>query len=101
MAQAPGYKKLIAWAGASIMPTPAAVGLIMETIAKKQGINLIGVDIGGATTDGFLGFYGIFLRTLSGPLGMSDRMSDVPAEAIRDRIMRGGPFSIEALGLRD
>src|SRR6267378_8076282 len=41
MAQAPGYKKLISWAGAPIMPTPAAVGLIMETIAKKQGINLI------------------------------------------------------------
>ncbi|MEP6600586.1 MAG: glutamate mutase L, partial [Nitrospirota bacterium] len=44
MAQAPGYRRLIEWAGAPIMPTPAAVGLIMETIAKKQGINLIGVD---------------------------------------------------------
>ena len=53
MAQAPGYDKLIDWAGAPIMPTPAAVGLIIETIAKKQGINVIGVDIGGATTDVF------------------------------------------------
>ncbi|HEX2055104.1 MAG TPA: glutamate mutase L, partial [Nitrospiraceae bacterium] len=49
MAQAPGYKKLIDMAGAPIMPTPAAVGLIMETIAKREHINLIGVDIGGAT----------------------------------------------------
>src|SRR3989475_6156448 len=49
MAQAPGYKKLISWAGAPIMPTPAAVGLIMEAIAQKQGFNLIGVDIGAAT----------------------------------------------------
>ena len=65
MAQAPGYKKLISWAGAPIMPTPAAVGRIMETIAQKQGINLIGVDIGGATTDVFSVFQGIFNRTVS------------------------------------
>src|SRR5439155_250915 len=45
MAQAPGYKKLIEWTGAPIMPTPAAVGLIMETIAKREHLNLIGVAI--------------------------------------------------------
>ncbi|MGH7253990.1 MAG: glutamate mutase L, partial [Nitrospiraceae bacterium] len=39
MAQAPGYKKLLEWTGAPIMPTPAAVGLIMETIAKKENLN--------------------------------------------------------------
>ncbi|NGZ11056.1 MAG: methylaspartate mutase, partial [Nitrospira sp. LK70] len=48
MQQAPGYKKLIDMAGAPIMPTPAAVGLIMEAIAKREHLNLIGVDIGGA-----------------------------------------------------
>ena len=36
MQQAPGYKKLIEMAGAPIMPTPAAVGVIMETIAKRE-----------------------------------------------------------------
>ena len=51
MQQAPGYKKLIEMAGAPIMPTPAAVGVIMETIAKREHLNLIGVDIGGPTTD--------------------------------------------------
>src|SRR2546428_12603303 len=71
MAQAPGYKKLIAWAGAPIMPTPAAVGLIMETIAKKQGINLIGVDIGGGTNGAFSVVLRIFHRTPSAHLGVS------------------------------
>ena len=65
MQQAPGYKKLIEMAGAPIMPTPAAVGVIMETIAKREGINLIGVDIGGATTDVFSVFGGLFNRTVS------------------------------------
>src|SRR5881397_1907675 len=101
MAQAPGYKKLISWAGAPIMPTPAAVGLIMETIAKKQGINLIGVDIGGATTDVFSIFHGIFNRTVSANLGMSYSISNVLAEATLDGIMRWVPFSIEEQDLRN
>ena len=58
-------------AGAPIMPTPAAVGLIMETIAKREDLNLIGVDIGGATTDVFSVFDGVFNRTVSANLGMS------------------------------
>ncbi|HEX9284979.1 MAG TPA: glutamate mutase L [Nitrospirales bacterium] len=101
MAQAPGYKKLISWAGAPIMPTPAAVGLIMETIAKKQGINLIGVDIGGATTDVFSIFQGVFNRTVSANLGMSYSISNVLAEATLDGIMRWVPFSIEEQDLRN
>lgn len=101
MAQAPGYKKLIAWAGAPIMPTPAAVGLIMETIAKKQDINLIGVDIGGATTDVFSIFQGIFNRTVSANLGMSYSISNVLAEAGLDNIMRWVPFSIDEQDLRN
>ena len=101
MAQAPGYKKLISWAGAPIMPTPAAVGLIMETIARKQGINLIGVDIGGATTDVFSVFHGIFNRTVSANLGMSYSISNVLAEATLDNIMRWVPFSIDEQDLRN
>ena len=101
MAQAPGYKKLIKWAGAPIMPTPAAVGLIMETIAKKQGINLIGVDIGGATTDVFSVFQGIFNRTVSANLGMSYSISNVLAESGLGNIMRWVPFSIEEQDLRN
>jgi uncharacterized protein (TIGR01319 family) len=101
MAQAPGYRKLIEWAGAPIMPTPAAVGLIMETIAKKQGINLIGVDIGGATTDVFSIFHGVFNRTVSANLGMSYSISNVLAESGLENIMRWVPFSIEEQDLRN
>jgi uncharacterized protein (TIGR01319 family) len=101
MAQAPGYKKLMSWAGAPIMPTPAAVGLIMETIAKREGINLIGVDIGGATTDVFSVFNGIFNRTVSANLGMSYSISNVLAETGLANIMRWVPFSIEEQSLRN
>ena len=53
MAHAPGYKKLIDWTDAPILPTPGAVGAIMQTVANQQKIQVMGVDIGGATTDVF------------------------------------------------
>ena len=95
MQQAPGYKKLIEMAGAPIMPTPAAVGLIMEAIAKREHLNLIGVDIGGATTDVFSVFDGVFNRTVSANLGMSYSVSNVLAEAGLTNIMRWVPFTID------
>src|SRR5205823_10670266 len=101
MAQAPGYKKLLEWTGAPIMPTPAAVGLIMETIAKKENLNLIGVDIGGATTDVFSVFGGVFNRTVSANLGLSYSVSNVLAESGLENIMRWVPFSIDEQDLRN
>lgn len=101
MAQAPGYKNLIEMAGAPIMPTPAAVGVIMETIAKREHLNLIGVDIGGATTDVFSVFEGVFNRTVSANLGMSYSISNVLAEAGLANIMRWVPFTIDEQTLRN
>lgn len=101
MQQAPGYKKLIEMAGAPIMPTPAAVGLIMEAIAKREHLNLIGVDIGGATTDVFSVFDGLFNRTVSANLGMSYSVSNVLAEAGLTNIMRWVPFTIDEQTLRN
>ena len=101
MAQAPGYRKLMGWTSAPIMPTPGAVGEIMQTIARQQGINVVGVDIGGATTDVFSVFDGVFNRTVSANLGMSYSVSNVLAEAGLDQIMRWVPFDIEEADLRD
>lgn len=101
MAQAPGYKKLISWAGAPIIPTPAAVGMIIETVARREGINVIGVDIGGATTDVFSVFQGIFNRTVSANLGMSYSVANVVAEAGLDNIRRWLPFAFDEQTLRN
>ena len=101
MAQAPGYKELIKMANAPIMPTPAAVGKIMQTIAKKDKINIVGVDIGGATTDVFSVFDGEFNRTVSANLGMSYSVSNVLAEAGIENINRWIPFDIDETDLRN
>jgi hypothetical protein len=77
------------------MPTPGAVGNILQTIAERQGINVVGVDIGGATTDVFSVFDRIFNRTVSANLGMSYSISNVCAEAGMPNILRWVPFDMD------
>lgn len=101
MAQAPGYKKLMSWTGAPIMPTPAAEGLIMQAIARKQQINVIGIDIGGATTNIFSVYGTVFNRTVSANLGMSYSISNVLVEAGLENILRWVPFDIDESDLRN
>ncbi len=101
MAHAPGYKKLMEMTDVPIMPTPGAVGLLVETVARKENITVIGVDIGGATTDVFSVFQGVFNRTVSANLGMSYSISNVLAETGIDNIIRWLPFEIEERDLRN
>ena len=101
MAHAPGYKNLMTMTDVPIMPTPGAVGLLVETVAKKEKIAVIGVDIGGATTDVFSVFQGVFNRTVSANLGMSYSISNVLAETGIENIMRWLPEDIEEKTLRN
>jgi uncharacterized protein (TIGR01319 family) len=113
MMQAPGYKKLMSWVGAPIMPTPAAVGNIIQTVARRRGLNIVGVDIGGATTDVFSDFAPpadpadaapgdrIFNRSVSANFGMSYSVSNVLAEAGIANILRWMPFEISESDLRN
>ena len=95
MQQAPGYKKLMTWTDAPIMPTPGAVGSLIEMIAAKEDITVVGVDIGGATTDIFSVFQGQFNRTVSANLGMSYSICNVLAEATLENVLRWVPFEID------
>ncbi len=101
MAHAPGYKTLMDMTDVPIMPTPGAVGLLVETVAKKEKISVIGVDIGGATTDVFSVFQEIFNRTVSANLGMSYSISNVLAESGIANIVRWLPMEMDERDLRN
>ncbi len=112
MKQAPGYNKLMEWTigpvngkmeQIPIMPTPAAVGNIMQAIARRHKIEVLGVDIGGATTDVFSVFTNdyIFNRTVSANLGLSYSISNVLATAGIKNILRWVPFHIDESELRN
>jgi len=73
-------------------------------------MNVIGVDIGGATTDVFSSFEvetspgveeRLFNRSVSANLGMSYSVSNVMAEAGWENVMRWVPFEVDEEFLRD
>jgi uncharacterized protein (TIGR01319 family) len=101
MSHAPGYDKLMGWTDVPIMPTPAAVGKIVETVAADRKIDVLAVDIGGATTDVFSVFRGMFNRTVSANLGMSYSICNVLLEAGIDNIVRWLPLEIDPFEVKD
>lgn len=101
MQQAPGYNKLLDWASEEVMATPNAVGKLMKSYADQENINILGVDIGGATTDVFSVFDSTYNRTVSANLGMSYSICNVLKEAGTDNIARWLPFSIDPFEVRN
>ncbi len=100
MQQAPGYPRLTSWVAADIMPTPSAVGYLVQLVAEAEQLNVLAVDIGGATTDVFSVFNGNYTRTVSANLGMSYSIQNVVKEAGIDRILRWLPFETPAEAVR-
>ncbi len=101
MQQAPGYNKLLDWASEEVMATPNAVGKLMKNYADQEGINILGVDIGGATTDVFSVFGGTYNRTVSANLGMSYSICNVLKESGTDNIGRWLPFEMDPFEMRN
>lgn len=101
MQQAPGYNKLLEWASYDVMATPNAVGKLLKSYADQEGINILGVDIGGATTDVFSVFDGIYNRTVSANLGMSYSICNVLKETGTANIARWLPFEIDPYEVRN
>ncbi len=110
MKQAPGYGKLMTWTTTPLMPTPGAVGLIMQRIADVENIQLVGVDIGGATTDVFSVFRAdqadaasekVFNRTVSANLGMSYSIFQVVADAGFENVVRWVPLDLDERDVRN
>lgn len=106
MQQAPGYSKLLDWTSEEVMATPNAVGKLLKEYAINEGINILGVDIGGATTDVFSVFKNIqdervYNRTVSANLGMSYSICNVLKETGIENIARWLPFEIDPAEVRN
>jgi len=101
MMRAPGYKTLASWAGGKIKPTPVAVGDVLTRLAKARGLDVLGVDVGGATTDVFSVISGQFFRTVSANLGMSYSLANVFAEAKVESVLRWIPWETDENSVRN
>jgi uncharacterized protein (TIGR01319 family) len=101
MSHAPGYDKLMNWTPLPIMPTPAGEGRMFQTIAEFYNENLIGVGLGGATTNVYSIYNGKFVRTVSANLGMSYSICNVLKATGIQNIMRWLPFEIDLVEVRN
>jgi len=101
MSHAPGYDNLMKWTLIPIMPTPAAEGKMFRTIAETYNANVIGVGLGGATTNVYSMYEKKFVRTVSANLGMSYSICNVLKETGTKNIIRWIPFDIEEENLRN
>jgi len=131
MSHAPGYDKLIKLTDNNIIPTPNAVGDLVKMIGENNDINIMAVDIGGATTDVFsslilkeqkrntdymdenrdanrlelspleMDIRRRYHRSVDANLGMSYSIGNVLAEAGGSNIARWLPFNSNEVELRD
>jgi len=101
MSHAPGYDKLMTWTDVDIMPTPAGEGIAIQLIADRYQRNVIGVGLGGATTNIYSIFDKRFVRSVSANLGMSYSISNVLKETGLENIMRWLPFDIDSSDVRN
>jgi uncharacterized protein (TIGR01319 family) len=101
MSHAPGYTNLMKWTPVPIMPTPAGEGAMFRSFAHSQGTNLLGVGLGGATTNVYSQYDEKFVRSVSANLGMSYSICNVMKESGLDNILRWIPFKISEAEVRD
>jgi len=94
MSHAPGYVKLMKWTTVPIMPTPAGEGLAMRLIALTYKMNVLGVGLGGATTNVYSIVEERFVRSVSANLGMSYSVTNVMKSAGIKNIVRWLPFEL-------
>ncbi len=101
MAHAPGYPELLDLTQKQIDPTPAAAGKMIQSMADQYEVNVVGVDVGGATTDVFSDIEGFFTRSVSANIGMSYSLGNVFVQAGLDNVRRWLPFEIGEEDLRN
>jgi len=95
MSHAPGYDKLMTWTPIPIMPTPAGEGTMFRVAAEVYGKQVIGVGLGGATTNIYSVYDGKFVRSVSANLGMSYSICNVLKSAGVENVTRWIPFEID------
>jgi hypothetical protein len=101
MARIPGFGGLSAWSSAAALPTARAFGYLIKYLARQYGLNVVGVDIGGATATVAGVVDGHFISVSRSDLGLSHNISHVSTEAGFENILRWLPFDMEVTEARN
>ena len=97
----PGYDKLVGWIDEPIIPTQAAIGKILYAYAVERQVNLLAVDVGGATTDVYSVYHGVFNRSLNADIGLTYGISNIMKMAGVQNVMRWIPRDVSEREVRN
>ncbi|MFB0535809.1 MAG: glutamate mutase L [Anaerolineae bacterium] len=101
MARIPGFGGLSAWSPVPILPTTRAFGYLIKYLARQYGLNVAGVDIGGATATVAGVIDGHFTSVSRSDLGLSHNIGRVSTEAGFENILRWLPFGMDVAEARN
>jgi hypothetical protein len=101
IARIPGFGGLSAWSSAAVLPTTRAFGYLIQYLARQYSLNVIGVDIGGATVTVAGVIDGHFTSVSRSDLGLSHNVARVSTEAGLESILRWLPCEMEVTEARN
>ncbi len=101
MARIPGFGSLSSWSPVPVLPSAKAFGYLMKYLARQYGLNVVGVDIGGATVTVASVVDGHFTSVSRSDLGLSHNIVRVSTEAGLRNILRWLPFDMGMAEARD
>jgi len=95
VARIPGFGGLSAWSSVAVLLTTRAFGYLIQYLARQYALNVVGVDIGGATVTVASVIDGHFTSVSRNDLGLSHNVTRVSTEAGFENILRWLPFDME------
>jgi hypothetical protein len=101
MARIPGFGGLSAWSSVAVLPTARAFGYLIQYLARQYGLNVVGVDIGGATLTVAGVIDGHFTSISRSDLGLGHNVAGISTEAGLENISRWLPFDMEVTEARN
>ena len=91
----PGYGTLAAWTPLRVLPTATAFAYTIQYLARLDGINVLGVDVGGATTTVASVLDEQADLLIRSDLGLSHSAAGILDHVPVESIVRWLPFEIE------
>jgi hypothetical protein len=97
----PGFGTLATWSSVPVIPTARSFGQTLHFLAQRDGIDVLGVNLGSATTTGAVVVAGLLDLVVRSDLGLGHHaphiLDHVPAAAV----LRWLPFALKADELAD
>ncbi|MGD9047747.1 MAG: glutamate mutase L [Anaerolineae bacterium] len=101
MERLPGFGSLASWSPVPVLPTAKAFAYAIQYLATQDGINVLGVDVGGGASSVAAVLDEKLDLTIRSDLGLSHNAARILDQVTVDSISRWLPFEIDPTELRN